>query len=273
MSSEPSPSSPDSTAGNINRIQELNRLKRDYANRNTLQVDQLAWSPLIPESHWLDFMIQRFLAASLMSQGWKPQSIEKCRILEVGCGSGRVLQWFYGMGAKSLDGIEMLAKGVEESKHRAPFAVVQQASMDELPYPDAVFDCVVQVLTFSCCLDAGMRLKAASEMRRVLKPGGCILWCDIRPAKGEAAYAQGIGTPALRKLFPGCRIAVQHLGANPQWLGRLTSLFNQGPIRLLLGKRRPITKFPLVAAGIMERCPWLTSYIAAVITCPSTPIG
>lgn len=268
MSYEQSPNSPPITASNAQWHKELGRLAHDYAKRDASAVDQRAWSPLIPEAHWLDFSIQRFLAASLMQQGWKPDSIGTCEALEVGCGNGRILQWLHQFGIGSLDGIEALPSRVEAAKKQAPYASIRQANMGQLPYPDKAFDCVVQVVTFSSCLDQGLRLAAASEMLRVLRPGGSIFWCDFKPMQGQAAYAQGIGVKELKQLFPNCEMRVRSFGANPQWLGKLTSLVNQGPVRWLTGKRRPATKLPLLAASVMEKCPWLTTYVGAVITCP-----
>ncbi len=266
MSSQPYPNSSATTPDNAAWRRESERLEAAYAKRDAANTDQHAWTVLRPEAHWLDFSIQRFLYASLVHQGWTARTIQDCKILEVGCGTARVLRWLYGAGARSLWGCDALAKPIEEAQKNAPFAQIRQANMAQLPFEDARFDCVAQVTAFSSCLDGNMRRMAADEMLRVLAPEGCLLWCDFKPMRGEASYAHGINAAEIRTLFPGCDIRMKHFGAHPSWLGHAVSVVNQGPLQLITGSRKPVTKFPTVIAGCMEWFPGLTTYLGAIIT-------
>ena len=255
---------------------ERTRLERAYARRDAAGVDAVTWSGMRPEAHWLEFSLQRFLFSSLARQGWIPQTAAHCRLLEVGCGTGRVLRWFYEAGFRLLWGCEVLRWRVEGAARTTPVAAIMQAEMGSLPFPDDSFDCVVQVVAFSSCLDEGLRRQAAREMLRVVRAQGCILWCDVKPRKGEAEYLHGLGRRDLLRLFPGASIQMTCFGVDPQLLGAFTSLLNQGLFRSLarwvprlrdsaLVGRRPISKFPQVAAAVLERCPWATAYLGAVI--------
>ncbi len=265
MSSEPSSSSHAITPDKASWAPERARLESAYTRRDAQARDQRAWSPIRPEAHWLAFSIQRFLFSALAAHGWTAATINRCRILEVGCGTGRVLRWLYDAGAVSLWGCEWLGERAKQAAQSTPFARIIQANIGALPLKSASVDCAVQVTTFSSCLDESLRRAAAAELLRVVTADGCIVWCDFRPMLGEAAYVHGIGTQELAVLFSGAHVDIRPFGANPLWLGRITSLVNQGVVRLLTGARRPVTRLPLTAAALMERCPWTTTYLGAVI--------
>lgn len=252
------------------------RLERVYAWRDTTGVDALAWSWLRPEVHWLDFTIQRFLCSALAHQGWTPQLAAQRRLLEVGCGTGQVLRWMYDAGLRQLWGCEVLQRRAREAATITPFARIVQADMGRLPFPTGFFDCAAQVVAFSSCLDERLRQHAAREILRVLKDDGFLLWCDLKPGRTAVEYVRGLGRRDLLRLFPDTTIEVRSFGVNPQWLGALTSLLNQGLPRSLARRvpglrdhawaaRRPTTKFPQVAAALLERCPGATTYLGAVI--------
>jgi len=258
------------------RVVERRRLQRVYEGRDAGGVDATRWSWMNPEAHWLDFTIQRFLCGSLASQGWTPQTIGRCRLLEVGCGTGQVLRWLHDAGARLLWGCEVLPWRVDQAARSTPFAHVVQADMGELPFPDGTFDCVVQVMTFSSCLDAALRRQGAREMLRVLRDDGCLLWCDFKSGSYPAGDVLGMTARDIRALFPGARLDLDSFGVRPDWLGAMTSLMNQGLVRSLARRvpacrnaawasRRPIRTFPRLLAAALEWFPWATAYLGARI--------
>jgi ubiquinone/menaquinone biosynthesis C-methylase UbiE len=96
------------------------------------------------------------------------------KLLEVGYGSGVFLpelakhtQRLYGADIhdRPADVTAVLSKN-------GVLADLVTASADALPYPDALFDCIVAVSTFEFVPDAR---KAIVELRRVLAPGGKII--------------------------------------------------------------------------------------------------
>jgi SAM-dependent methyltransferase len=253
------------------------RLERAYSKRDKITGgDAFAWSCLRPEAHWLDFIIQQFLFTSLSGAGWNPQNISNCHLLEVGCGTGRVLNWCSLAGISTPVGIEALHDRALKAHHMMPNALIAQSDMGRLPFPDKHFDCAIQVLTFSCCLDGAVKSQAAREALRVIKDDGCVIWCDIRPGKSKMEYLKGIREDEVHRLFPGTIISFKKMGADPQLIGSLTSLMNQGLLRslarripklrnLTLAQKKPISKFPRIAASLFECLPLATCYLGAVI--------
>lgn len=99
------------------------------------------------------------------------------RILEVGCGYGRLLARLKELGFHSLLGVD----GVYEMAKRAQgegFEVAVGLG-EALPFPDGTFDCVVCVGTLNSLPQKSARSAAVSEMVRVLQRGGYILIADF----------------------------------------------------------------------------------------------
>ena len=132
--------------------------------------------------------------------------MEDDKILEVGCGSGGVLQQFFNWGAsaQNLNGIDLLSDRLVEAKARLSQAGIVNANGEWLPYPQGYFDIVMQFTAFSSILDTEVKMRIAKEMLRVLRPDGLILWYDfwLNPTNKQT---QGIQPAEVRALFPGCQ--------------------------------------------------------------------
>jgi len=109
------------------------------------------------------------------------------RVLDFGCGVGRVLQYF------ARDNVELYACDVDASAIeyvRRTFPAVQSAVNrydPPLPYPDAQFDVVYSVSIWTH-LPPHAQIPWLLEIRRVLAPGGLALITTIGP------YGYRIGT-------------------------------------------------------------------------------
>src|SRR6266508_1775952 len=84
-------------------------------------------------------------------------------VLEIGGGTGANVR-FYGDGVQSLTLTE-----------QAPDALFLRAPAEDLPFPDDSFDVAVSTLVL-CTVDDQPR--ALRELRRVLKPGGRLLFIE-----------------------------------------------------------------------------------------------
>jgi ubiquinone/menaquinone biosynthesis C-methylase UbiE len=83
-------------------------------------------------------------------------------------------------------------------------AKVVQAPAEQLPFPDETFDTVVSTWTL-CTVDHPEQ--ALAEIRRVLKPGGHLLFLEhVRSEDSErTARWQDRATPFVRRAICGCR--------------------------------------------------------------------
>src|SRR3954453_7036933 len=112
------------------------------------------------------------------------------RVLEVGIGSGLNLP-FYDRGVSGLVGLAPspeLLRLAGTGARSAPFTVdLVEGSAEGLRFGDASFDTVVTTWTLCSVRDPGLTLR---EMRRVLRPGGELLFVEhgLAPDRGVAAW-------------------------------------------------------------------------------------
>jgi SAM-dependent methyltransferase len=108
------------------------------------------------------------------------------RVLEIGAGTGSNLP-HYGPGVRELVAVEpepRLRAQAEQAARAAPFPVtVVDGVADRLPLPDADVDVVVSTLVLCSVPD---QATALAELRRVLRPGGRLLFWEHVRAEGVA---------------------------------------------------------------------------------------
>src|SRR6187397_2674829 len=100
------------------------------------------------------------------------------RVLEIGAGTGANLP-LYGNGVEKLTVAEPeapMARRLARRIREQPCAIeLVQAPAEALPFPDAQFDTAVSTLVLCTVSDQAQALR---ELRRVLKPGGQLLFIE-----------------------------------------------------------------------------------------------
>ena len=90
------------------------------------------------------------------------------RVLDVGCGSGELLDYLGRLGA-SPAGVDPAPGMVELARSRVPAADVRPGTFEHRPWPDGSFDVVT---AFNALQFADDTLDALAECTRVARPGG-----------------------------------------------------------------------------------------------------
>ncbi|HEX5720670.1 MAG TPA: methyltransferase domain-containing protein [Thermoanaerobaculia bacterium] len=140
------------------------------------------------------------------------------RVLEVGCGSGN---WLEMLSAADLAGIDLDPGRAARAAARFPGADIRSGDASRLPWASASFDLVLQSTVFSSILDPGVRRAVASEMLRVLAPGGAILWYDFFVDNPSNPHVRGVRRREIEALFPGCRVALRRATLAPPLARRI----------------------------------------------------
>lgn len=92
------------------------------------------------------------------------------RVLDVGCGSGELLEHLQDQGALP-SGVDPAARMVELARTRAAGADVRVGEIEDLPFDDGAFDALLAVNAFQFAQDPD---DALAEAARVLAPDGVV---------------------------------------------------------------------------------------------------
>jgi ubiquinone/menaquinone biosynthesis C-methylase UbiE len=159
---------------------------------------------------------QRHLVSLLHRHGFMPLSGH--RILEVGCGTGKWLRELIALGADpaKVVGVELLPSSAARARRLCPEPVtIECSNAANLRFPSESFDIVLQATVFSAVLDSDMRDAIASEMLRVVRPAGLILWYDLLVENPWNSCVHPLRKSDVRRMFPGCSLELRRVGLTP----------------------------------------------------------
>ncbi|MEK7337948.1 MAG: class I SAM-dependent methyltransferase, partial [candidate division NC10 bacterium] len=126
------------------------------------------------------------------------------RVLDLGAGTGLNLPHL--RGARRYVGVDPDPAMLRRARPRAIAAVVPAALVlargEHLPFPAGAFDTVLATLVFCTVPDVPAAL---AEVRRVLRPGGVLLFLEhVRSGRPRLGALQDALTPLWRRCFGGC---------------------------------------------------------------------
>jgi SAM-dependent methyltransferase len=126
---------------------------------------------------------------------------DRARILDFGCGCGRLLRRLVDRApASRFAGCDIDAEAVAWVRERLGVDASVTGALPPLPYDDGVFDLVIGFSVFTH-LDEAHQDAWLAELRRVLAPGGAALLTVHGPAAWETTSLTALaGRPALAEL-------------------------------------------------------------------------
>ncbi len=204
-------------------MSDLDRLRLEYRDRRKRLAGSDIYSPFNTANLFIYQQRQRVVLNLLRREGFFPLS--RHNILEVGCGNGGVLLelLMYGATPTTLYGIDLLPDRVEEAAVKLPHLQLICADGQNIPYPTKSFDLILQYTVFSSILSDEIKQHLASEMIRVLRPSGMILWYDfwLNPINKQT---KGIRPNEINRLFPGCRCEFHRITLAPPLARRVVPI-------------------------------------------------
>lgn len=157
-------------------------------------------------------ILPRLLACAMRNQALVPLrqrlgAAASGRVLEIGIGSALNLP-FYGPEVREVVGIDpspALVAMARERQHGLPFAFqVVDGAGERLPFEDASFDTVLTTWTLCSIHDP---MQALREARRVLRPGGQLLFAEHgRAPDAGVRWWQDRLTPPWKRIAGGCHL-------------------------------------------------------------------
>ena len=156
------------------------------------------------------------------------------RVLEIGIGSGLNLSFYDPAKVSVIVGVDPSAAMQKLARQRAaeisiPVEMIA-LELGQIQAADASFDSIVCTFTLCTIPDAGAALK---EMRRVLKPGGKLLFSEhgLAPDLPVVRWQQRL-TPLWKPLAGGCHLnrdIPALIEAGGFSIGQLDSSYLKGP--------------------------------------------
>ncbi|MFL2983054.1 MAG: class I SAM-dependent methyltransferase [Candidatus Neomarinimicrobiota bacterium] len=104
------------------------------------------------------------------------------KILDIGCAGGNLFPIFNNLGVKekNINGIDIRLNRIDDAKMIYPKSRLKVMDARQLEFFDDTFDVIITFTLFSSILKNDFRKQIASEISRVLKPTGIILYYDFR---------------------------------------------------------------------------------------------
>lgn len=131
-------------------------------------------------------------------------------ILDVGCGTGRLLRKAKELWPNArLIGVDAADKMIEEAKKLFPEAEFHVAMAESLPLPDASIDLSFSTLSFHHWAN---QAKGVSEVARVLRPQARLLLADIVPPFGLSFFSSHFkrnNPKKMREMFVEAGLVVE----------------------------------------------------------------
>jgi SAM-dependent methyltransferase len=147
-------------------------------------------------------------APPIMKQRAKVVPRAEGRVLELGIGMGLNLGLYDPDKVSSVTGVDPAPelRAAAQAAPRDPrlSVKVEDGTAEALPFEAASFDCVV--CTFTLC-SVHTPAQALAEARRVLKPGGRLLYCEhgLAPDADVAKWQRRI-EPIWKRIAGGCHL-------------------------------------------------------------------
>jgi SAM-dependent methyltransferase len=206
-------------------MDEAERLARVYRGYERDPAVYVRWSETNAGNRWIAEERRRAIVTLLQSHGFLP--LQDKRVLDIGCGRGAVLASLTHLAARpcNLYGIDLLPDRIEAARQAYPGICFICGNAESLDFPDAHFDLVFLFTVFSSILDDRMAGNVANEVRRVLKPGGAVLWYNFRYNNPYNPHVRGMTKRHIRQFFPGFEMHLRTITLLPplaRRLGRLT---------------------------------------------------
>jgi ubiquinone/menaquinone biosynthesis C-methylase UbiE len=222
---------------------EIERIRAEYARRKR-DISKTFYSWDRVSNCFTHNQLVRDCIAELTRGKMFP--LENRSVADIGCGSGTWLLEFAQWEASDLHGIDLDESRIERAKARFPSAKLHVGDARHLPWQNSSFDLVSQFTLFSSILSGTVKKQIAREMWRIVKPGGVILWFDLRVNNPRNKSVRGISSSEIHSLFPDGSIRLRRVTLAPPLARRIV----------------PIS---WIAASLLEKIPVLRTHYLGII--------
>jgi SAM-dependent methyltransferase len=162
------------------------------------------------------------------------------RVVDLGCGDGTLAgdadaaragwEWI---------GVDLRPEAIAAARDSFPGHSFVVASADAVPLDSTSVDVIVARLLFSSLPSSRLERAVAAEVGRLLRPGGWLVWLDLRYANPMNSAVHGLPTSRIAGLFPGWNRELRSAGLLP-------------PLARRLGRATPVAYPALTALPVLR---------------------
>ncbi|WP_394203536.1 class I SAM-dependent methyltransferase [Shewanella waksmanii] len=116
------------------------------------------------------------------------------KILDFGCGYGRISQQLYSLGYLNLVGVDSSPEMINRGLTEFPHLDLRFSKSAKLPFRDNTFEAVITCAVFTCINDIAERMSVFEELTRVLKPQGIAYLAEFS-SQESIKFDSGQGIP------------------------------------------------------------------------------
>lgn len=177
------------------------------------------WQPR-PASWWDRVMVPKLIGCAcsqpqIMKSRSKIVPLADGDVFELGCGGGINMAFYDSARIRSYSGLDpspaLLERSREAAQAKGMAADIRGGIGEAMPFADSSFDTVV--CTFTLC-SVDQQMQVLSEMRRVLRPGGKVLFLEHgrAPDAGPQKWQRRI-EPVWKHIGGNCHLTREVTGA------------------------------------------------------------
>lgn len=150
-------------------------------------------------------------------------SLREAKVVDMGSGFGARLRSMERFGAHpaNLYGVDLSEQRTSIAKEFSPNMHFYCGDVSKTNFPSKSFDIVMNSTMMSSILDDALAGRIANEMKRLLKPGGIILWYDMRYDNPYNGNVRGYSKRKIRELFTGADFKFRSVTIPPSIIRRL----------------------------------------------------
>jgi ubiquinone/menaquinone biosynthesis C-methylase UbiE len=131
------------------------------------------------KEYWDSVAEEKVFTIPLRFEEFRRYTGENSKILDLGCGYGRILSRLRDGGYKNLYGADFSENMIARAKKALAGAELKTAPGDTIPFPDETFHALILMALLTCFPEDRPLFDLIREVRRVLKPGGILYVGDF----------------------------------------------------------------------------------------------
>ncbi len=156
------------------------------------------------------------------------EELNNLKVIEIGCSSGNMIDTLKRVGIKdkNIFGIDIRSERLKLTKRKYPHSNIITMNATNITFENDTFDFITVFTLFSSIINPDIRKSIAKEIIRILKPGGFILFYDVRYNNPFNKNLVAIRIREIKRLFPKMQFKVDRVTILPplvRMLGKANS--------------------------------------------------